>query len=353
MSRDNKIKVGISIGDINGIGPEVIIKTLNDQRIFDICTPVIYGSSKAISYHRKALDMENFNFNIVQDASKLNAKSANIINCWNEEVNITFGALSEETGKYALQALDKAVDDLIGNNIDALVTAPVNKKGIQLNLPDFYGQTEFLAHKLNISNSLMFLVSGDLRVGLVTNHVPLKEVSQFITIQQIVEKLEIMNNSLKRDFQINKPRIAVLGLNPHAGDNGAIGDDEINIIAPAIQQAKDKNILAFGPYSADGFFGSSSYKKFDGILAMYHDQGLIPFKALTFGSGINYTAGLPVIRTSPDHGTAFEIAGQNQASEESFRNSLFLAIDIIRNRREFDDMNKNPLTKTELSREIN
>ena len=349
---EKKLRIGISAGDINGIGLEVVLKTLSDNRILDLCIPVIYGSSKAISYHRKALNMENLHLHIAPEISKLNPKITNIINCWQEEINITFGEATDEAGKYSLTALDQAADDLIAGNIDGLVTAPVNKHNINNVLPGFAGQTEFLAQKCN-STSLMFLVSDSLKVGLVTNHIPVQDIASTLNIELIVEKLKLMNHSLQQDFMINKPRIAVFGLNPHAGDKGAIGKEEIDVIIPAIKKANEINILAFGPYPADGFFGSDSYQNFDAILAMYHDQGLVPFKALSFGNGVNFTAGLPVVRTSPDHGTAFEIAGKNIASEESFRKALFLTIDVIRNRATFDDMRKNPLKKTELSREIN
>lgn len=346
-----KPRIGITVGDLNGIGIEVILKTLNDNRILNYCTPIIYGSTKAISFHRKALNIDTPNYSIISTAEKAIAKSVNVLNCWEEEVNINLGEPDAIIGQYAIKALDKASDDLVNGKIDGMVTGPVNKHAIILSLPDFVGQTEFISNKINNSQPIMILVSGNLRVGLVTGHIPLKEVSAKLSIKSISQKIEIFSQSLKIDFLVGKPKIAILGLNPHAGDSGSLGAEEKELIIPAIEECSSKNILAMGPYSSDGFFGSKGYKQFDGILAMYHDQGLIPFKALAFGAGVNFTGGLPVVRTSPDHGTAYDIAGKGIANESSFREALFLALDIIKSNSDFRAMYKNPLTKSELVRE--
>ena len=347
-----KPKIGISIGDMNGIGPEVIMKTFSDNYILEMCTPIIYGSSKALSYHRKALNFTNFNFNIIKNPNYINQKTVNIINCWEEEVEINLGKPSAAVGKYAAKTLEYVMNDLKGKTIDALVTAPINKHTIQSETFKYSGHTDFLTEKSGSEDSLMFFISENLKVGLVSVHSPLKDVANHITQGKILRKLEMMNLSMKKDFAIEKPKIAVLGLNPHAGENGLIGKEETNEIIPAVKKAQDNNMIVYGPYSADGFFGAKSYEKFDAILAMYHDQGLIPFKALSFGSGVNFTAGLPVIRTSPDHGTGYDIAGKNIASPDSFRSAVFLAIDICKNRSVYDEASKNPLKKTELEKEI-
>jgi len=338
-----RVKVGITHGDLNGIGYEIIIKTFHDQRILDSITPVVYGVSKVASYHRKVLDMSDFNFNLVKNADAANPKRPNIVNIHEQEVKIDLGKSTQIAGEMAFLALEKATKDLSGGNIDVIVTAPINKKNIQSKDFHFPGHTEYLAEKFNTEDFLMLMVSQNIRIGVVTSHIPLAEVSSSLTKELILEKLRIMDQALKRDFNIPKPKIALLGLNPHASDDGLIGNEETEIIIPAISDAFQQGIHAYGPYAADGFFGSSSFAKFDGIMAMYHDQGLIPFKTLSFESGVNYTAGLPVIRTSPAHGTAYEIAGKNQASEESLRSAVFLAADIFRNRKQFDQMNKDPL----------
>jgi 4-hydroxythreonine-4-phosphate dehydrogenase len=338
------MKIGITIGDVNGIGPEVIIKTLSDERVFKNFIPIIYGSSKVMSYHKNICSESNINFYHVQDVSKIHKERVNVINCWDENVNIELGKATEDGGKYAYIALDRAVDDLKEGRIDALVTAPINKNAMQMaNFPS-KGHTEFIAGKVN-GIPLMMMVSEDLKIALATAHIPVSEVAGKITKELIMDKLDILNTSLKIDFGLERPNIAVLGLNPHAGDGGVIGNDEETIIKPAIIESKYKGILATGPYSADGFFGSSDYKKFDAILAMYHDQGLIPFKTIAFEEGVNYTAGLNVVRTSPDHGTAYDIAGENKANETSFREALFLAVDIARNRTLFKELHANPLNK--------
>ncbi len=337
-----KVKVGISVGDINGIGMEVIIKTFKDNRMMDICTPIVYGSSKASTFHRKALHINDFSFNIIKSAKEANVKKPNIIDCWKEEVEITLGQSNEIGGKYALASLEAATEDLKNGDIDALITAPINKDNIQSETFDFPGHTEYLTDKFE-GDSLMLMVNDNIKIGVATNHIPLSKVANTLTADTIFSKLRILNNTLVQDFCITNPKIAVLGLNPHAGDNGLLGKEEENVIIPAIDNAKSIGINAFGPYPADGFFGSGNYKKFDAILAMYHDQGLIPFKSLSFGSGTNFTAGLSVVRTSPDHGVAYEIAGQNKAEESSFRHAVYTACDIHKNRLFSKEINENPL----------
>jgi len=345
----NKIVVGISHGDINGISYEVIIKSLMDNRIFDFCIPVVYGSAKVAAYHRKALNIANFSFNNVRTAAEANVKRANIINCLDDNVRVELGKSTNIAGESSLISLENAVNDLKNGTIDVLVTAPINKDNIQSEKFNFPGHTEYLTRESESKKSLMFMVSENLRVGVVTTHLPLSKVPEAITEEAILEKLRIMNKSLIQDFKIRKPKIAVLGLNPHAGDNGLLGSEEVEIIIPAINKAKEEGILAIGPYPADGFFGSDNFKKFDAVLAMYHDQGLAPFKALAFNSGVNYTAGLDFIRTSPGHGTAYEITGLGKASEISFRNAIYLACDIYRNRTEYKEITKDPLQHYEIS----
>jgi 4-hydroxythreonine-4-phosphate dehydrogenase len=346
-----KIKVGISIGDVNGIGLEVILKTLADTRIMDYCTPIVYGHTKVASFHRKALNITEFSFNVIDNPSQANPKRANMINCWEEDVKIELGQSTETGGKYAFISLERAVNDLVAGNIDALVTAPINKHNIQSDTFKFAGHTEYLQERAGAADSLMFLVSDDLKVGVVTGHIPVNDIPAKVTQASIVSKLKLMNESLKKDFWVRKPKIAVLGLNPHAGDNGLIGNEEQTTIIPAIAQATESGIFAMGPYPADGFFANGAYTKFDAVLAMYHDQGLIPFKQIAFETGVNFTAGLNIVRTSPDHGTAYDIAGKDQASEISFREALFSAIHIIRNRRESAELAENPLGFTKLSRD--
>jgi len=338
-----KIKIGISHGDINGIGYEIIIKTLMDTRIMELCTPIVYGSAKVAAYHRKALNIDNFSFNNIRHSSEANPKRPNLINCVNEEVRVELGKSTKMAGESAYNALKFAVKDLQEEKIDALVTAPINKHNIQSDNFNFSGHTEYLQHIFQSNETVMLMVSDQMKVGLVAGHVPMAKLSEFITKERILNKIDILNDSLILDFGIRKPRIAVLGLNPHAGDNGLLGSEEDEIIIPAIEEAKNNKILAFGPYPADGFFGSRNYRNFDGILAMYHDQGLAPFKALMVDEGINYTAGLPAIRTSPAHGTAYEIAGKDEAEFGSFRSAIYLAIDIHKNRKQYKEINKKPL----------
>lgn len=345
----DKIVVGISHGDINGISYEIIIKSLMDSRIFDFCIPVVYGSAKVAAYHRKALNIANFSFNNIKSADEANIKRANIINCLDDNVRVELGKSTSIAGESSLISLENAVNDLKEGKIDVLVTAPINKDNIQSEKFNFPGHTEYLTKESESKDSLMLMVSENLKVGVVTTHLPINQVSEAVTEEAILQKLRIMNKSLIQDFRIRKPKIGVLGLNPHAGDNGLLGKEEIEVIIPALKKANEEGILALGPYPADGFFGSDSFKKFDAVLAMYHDQGLVPFKALAFDSGINYTAGLDFIRTSPGHGTAFEIAGLGKASEVSFRNAIYLACDIYRNRTEYKEISKDPLQHYEVS----
>lgn len=341
------IRVGITIGDINGIGPEVIIKALRDNRILLECIPIIYGSTKTMSFHKKAIQDEEFVYQSCKSASEAVAKKINIVNVWNDEINFTLGTANETGGKYAYLSLQKATEDLAANKIDVLVTAPISKDAIIKAGFQFPGHTEYLAHFANQEEALMLMVNGGLRVALVTSHLALKEVSKELTKEKILNKIKMLESSLKKDFKLVRPKIAVFGLNPHAGENGKMGDEEQQIITPAIQQAKGEGILAYGPYPADSFFGSSSVAQFDGILAMYHDQGLAAFKALAFDEGVNYTAGLPIVRTSPDHGTAFDIAGQGKASEQSMRSAIYLAIDVYNNRQFMKEISVNPLPFSE------
>jgi 4-hydroxythreonine-4-phosphate dehydrogenase len=346
-----KLKIGISVGDVNGIGLEIIIKTLADARIFDYCTPIVYGHTKVASFHRRSVQVHDLNFNVIDSPANAHHKKANIINCWEEDVKIDLGVSNETGGKYALISLQRATDDLLAGQIDALVTAPINKDNIQSETFNFPGHTEYLQQRDGAGEVLMFLVSETLKVGVVTGHIPVAQIPQSLSVEKILAKLKLMNTSLKKDFWIRKPKIAVLGLNPHAGDNGLIGNEEKDIIIPAIEEARANDILALGPYPADGFFANGSYMQFDAVLAMYHDQGLIPFKQISFESGVNYTAGLSFVRTSPDHGTAYDIAGKNKASEVSFREALFEAIHIVKHRRETALLNENPLQFSKLSRD--
>lgn len=338
-----QIKVGITIGDINGVGLEVIIKTLSDPKIYANSIPIIYGSSKAISFHKKVSEKPDFNYLAVKAANEAKPKKVNVINCWQEEVNIELGEKNQNGGKYALLSLEAAMKDLKEGKIDVLVTAPINKDCVKEAGFKFAGHTEYLAHETGKDDMLMFMVAGDLRVGVVTGHVPLRKVAELVTPEAIERKLRMMLDSLRADFLIPKPRIAVLGLNPHAGDRGTIGDEEMEIINPVITKLRNEGELIYGSYSADGFFGSSNVKIFDAILSMYHDQGLTGFKSISFDEGVNFTAGLPIVRTSPDHGTAFDIAGKNKASERSFRNAYYLACDVYRNRKRYKELHENPL----------
>ena len=337
------IRVGISIGDVNGIGPEIIIKALRDNRILTDCTAVIYGSTRTMSYHKKAIGDSEFAYQSCKSADEAVPHKINIVNVWNDEIKFELGQGTEISGKYAFLSLEKATQDLASNKIDVLVTAPISKEAIQKAGFQFPGHTEYLAHLSGMEEALMIMVGPSLKVALVTSHIALKDVPKTLTKEKILDKIQALNNTLKKDFGIIRPRIAVLGLNPHAGENGKMGKEEQEVINPAIQQAKSDGLLAFGPYPADGFFGSGLLGQFDAILAMYHDQGLTAFKALAFEEGVNYTAGLPIVRTSPDHGTAFDIAGQDKASGQSFRSAVYLAMDIYRKRKFVKEINANPL----------
>ncbi len=342
---ENKPVIGISVGDINGIGIELIIKTLGDSRILDICTPVIFGNNKVINFYRKSLPDININFTSIRETSRVNHKQLNLFNCWEEDVNITPGILNDIGGKYAIKSLTHAAQALKEGKIDGLVTAPIHKKNIQSAEFNFTGHTPYLKNLFAVADVAMCMISKNMRVALLTEHIPVKDIAGYITRENIISKLNVINNSLKRDIGIVKPRIAVLALNPHAGDEGLIGKEEEEIIKPAIKEAKQRDIFCFGPYPADAFFARGQYEKFDGVLAMYHDQGLIPFKSLSVGEGVNFTAGITGVRTSPDHGVAFDIAGTGKADEASFREAIYTCIDIINARKEYDEQRKNPLKK--------
>lgn len=341
---NNKIVIAITHGDINGIGYEVILKTLAEQRVYEDFIPVIYGSSKAAGYYRKLFDIQNMNLNVVNSIDEVQFRKINIINCTDDELRVDAGQQTPEAGAAAYAALERATQDLKSGKADALITAPINKKNIQSDKFDFPGHTEYLEKLFGEKNSsLMLMVNDVMRVAVVTGHIPINAVASTVTSELIMEKLRTFNHSLKQDFTIIRPRIAVLGLNPHAGDDGVIGDEEEKTLIPALEKAKEEGMLVFGPYPADGFFGSGQFKQFDGILAMYHDQGLVPFKTVSMDSGVNFTAGLSIVRTSPAHGTAYSIAGKNTASEASFREALFLAYDVVQNRAMDKEIRSNPL----------
>lgn len=341
------IKVGITQGDINGIGYEVILKTFSDIRIAEMCIPIIYGSTKIATFHRKSLDIQSVAFNQINNPEEATINKVNIINCIAEDVRVDIGQSTPAAGKAAYIALEAAVSDLKNGLIDVLVTAPINKDNIQRDDFHFPGHTEYLEERLGEKGdkSLMILAKDTLRVALVTGHIPLSEVSKKVTKEKIIESAILFDKSLKRDFRIGQPRIAVLSLNPHAGENGLLGSEEKDVIIPALDELDKQGILCLGPYATDGFFGSGDFTKFDGILAMYHDQGLAPFKTIAMEEGVNFTAGLPMIRTSPAHGTAYSIAGKNMASEESFRQAIYMAIDTYHNRKKYDEAYANPLKK--------
>lgn len=345
-TRRNKIQntvVGISQGDYNGIGYEVILKTFADKRMYDFSTNVLYGSQDATNFYLKNLDLSNYGLNMVKDTSDLRSNKLNIINTNEKNLNIEVGESSKKAGEMAFSSLERAVSDLKRRKINVLVTAPINKDNIQSEKFQFAGHTDYLAKAFNVDNYLMLMVQQDLRIGVITGHIPLKDVAQSITTELINEKIAVLNRSLEYDFGIRKPKIALLGLNPHASDNGLIGKEEEEIIIPAIKKAQEEGSLVYGPFAADGFFASENYKNFDGILAMYHDQGLIPFKTLAFKDGVNFTAGLPAVRTSPAHGTAYEIAGKNLAAPDSFRQAVHLGVEIFKNRKVYDEISQNPL----------
>lgn len=346
---DNKIVVGISQGDLNGIGLEIILKTISDSALAEICVPVLFSSQKTVSYFRKMLALDEFNFNPCRDFSQLNSKKTNLFVCYEEEVVIEMGKPTTASGKYAKLSLETATKALLDKKIDVLVTAPINKHNIQEAGFNYPGHTEYLGEMLG-GKPLMLLCAGNIKVAVVTGHLPLKNVAQHITTEKVLEKIIQLNHSLINDFGIRKPKIAVLGFNPHAGENGTMGDEEKTAIIPAITKANE-SMMVFGPYSADGFFGNGTYAQFDGVLAMYHDQGLIPFKTLAFNNGVNFTAGLNYVRTSPDHGTAYEIAGKQIADESSFREALYMAIDVYRNRNLQAEISAKPLAFSPMKRE--
>ena len=343
-NEEKKIRVAITHGDINGVGYEVIIKTFSDSRMFDLCTPVLYGSSKVASYHKKLLTSvtQEMNFNVIHDAAEALDNRYNVLNLTQDEIKIDLGKSTEIAGALARKSLDRACEDLKAGKVDVLVTAPINKRNIQAPDFDFPGHTEYLSHQFGAS-SLMLMVCDRIRIGIVTNHLALKDVPAALTHDLLINKITLLNQSLKRDFGITRPKIAVLALDPHAGDNGVIGDFDARVIMPVIDEAQANGILAYGPFPSDGFFGSEQFNKFDGVLALYHDQGLIPFKLMSFTEGVNYTAGLPYVRTSPAHGTGYDIAGKDRASEQSFRSADYIACNILRNRQEYDLLNANPL----------
>lgn len=339
-----KIRVAISQGDINGISYEVILKTFSDARMLDMCIPILYGSTKVLSYYKKLLPQQHqdLTYNAIRDARQAADKRFNVINLTQDEVKIDMGKSTDVAGALSRQSLEMACQDLKDGKVDVLVTAPINKKNIQSPEFDFPGHTEYLSHKFS-SKSLMLMVCDRIRIGIVTNHYALKDVPAAITKDLLYEKLQLMHDSLMRDFGIPMPKIAVLALDPHAGDNGVIGTQDMEVVKPTIDEAQKNGILAYGPYPSDGFFGSSEFNKFDGVLALYHDQGLIPFKLMSFTEGVNFTAGMPIIRTSPAHGTAYDLAGKGVASEQSFRSAVYLACNIFNNRKEYSELTKDPL----------
>lgn len=340
----NKPVIGITCGDINGIGTELIIKAFSDHRILEHCTPVVFASNKLVNFYRKAVGDAHLNYQTTKDFTRINPKQVTVFNCWEEDIAITPGQLNELGGKYAVKSLLAAADALNQGHIQGVVTAPIHKKNVLSPEFNFTGHTPFFQSIAKVNDVLMLLYSSELRVALVTEHIPVREVAAAITREKILSKISMLHTSLRKDFAIDKPKIAVLGLNPHAGDEGLIGNEEETIIKPAIREAKQK-MMVFGPYSADAFFARRSYTEFDGVLAMYHDQGLIPFKTIAVGEGVNYTAGLPFVRTSPDHGTAFDIAGKNKADASSFITAIFECVDIINRREEYEERNRNPLRK--------
>ena len=343
MEKEEKIKIGISIGDLNGIGGELVVKTFDDNRMLEFCTPIIYASAKTLAFFKRHFQ-SSLEFNKIQKASQAVNSKVNVVSVWHEDVKINFGEEDPKIGGYAIKSLQAAVEDLKNDQIDVLVTAPINKHNIQSDEFKFPGHTDYLAQELQ-GDSLMFMVSDDLKVGLLTDHVPVSEVSNQITAELIEKKISIIYNSLIKDFNIRKPRIAILGINPHTGDNGVIGSEDDTVLRPTLETIKNTGQLVYGPYAADSFFGSKNYKNFDAIVATYHDQGLIPFKTLAFGNGVNYTAGLNKVRTSPDHGTAYEIAGKGIADITSFKEAIFSGMTIFRNRKMNQILTSNPLLK--------
>lgn len=344
---NDKVKVGITLGDMNGIGPEIILKVLSDNRMMQSMTPIVYGSSRVMNFYKKGLNLDEVSFQGIKDADEAIYKKANLISLTKEELKIEPGIVSEQAGKLAYMSLELAVKDLASNKIDVLVTAPINKKNIQSKDFNFPGHTEYLAKYSNVDEALMLMCSDVLRVGVVTGHMALEDVSKHVTRDAVLRKIQAISRSLKTDFSIEKPRIAILGLNPHAGDDGLLGSTEKDTIIPAINDAKAEGIFAIGPFAADGFFAGSNWRNFDAVLAMYHDQGLIPFKTIAGEDGVNFTAGLPIVRTSPAHGTAYDLAGKNLASEHSFRQAIYMACDIYERRKLNRQLSANTLQISE------
>ena len=349
MSKEENRIVGISVGDLNGIGSEIILKTFKDNRMLDFCTPVIFASVKLMNFFKRHYNLD-LNLHGIDSLDKIAPKKINVLNVWKEQVDIDFGKEDQKMGEYAVRSLEAAVKALKKEQIDALVTAPINKSNVQSERFNFPGHTDYLAKELG-GNSLMLMVSGPLRIGLITDHVAVKDISSHITKERIHEKVSTVIRTLKQDFGMIKPKIAVLGINPHNGDHGVIGTEDDNVMQPALDELRAKGQMVFGPFAADSFFGSGSFKNFDAIIASYHDQGLIPFKTLSFGKGVNYTAGLSHVRTSPDHGTAYDLAGKNEADETSFKEAVFLALSVYRTRSEYQELAKDPL-KTNRKRPV-
>lgn len=334
-TKDTSVKpiIGITIGDINGIGPEVIIKALRDNRVLEHITPVVFGSTKVLSFYRKLLNIEDFHYTQIKSMNELNPRKINVVNCWPDLVELNVGKVTAEGGNCAYLALREAVNYLKEDKIDALVTAPINKKNIQNEDFNFVGHTDFITQELGSKDSLMLMVTDEMRVGVVTAHLPLRQVSEHLTKETLTNKVNIFIKTLKKDFGIAKPKLALLGLNPHAGEDGLLGNEENDIIAPVVKEFREKGQLVFGPFPADGFFGTLDFQKYDGILAMYHDQGLIPFKLMGFDKGVNFTAGISKVRTSPDHGTAYDLAGKDVANPQSMREAIYLASNTVKTRK--------------------
>ena len=348
MKESKKLRIGITHGDINGIGCEVVLKTLSDARILELFTPVVYSSPKVIAYYRKALGLNNLVTYSVRSVSEAHDDRINVVNCLNDEVRVEMGKSTQHGGEAAMESLKAAVAEMKTGLLDALVTAPINKSNIQSEQFHFPGHTEYLQSEFGVGESLMLMASDSLRLGILTGHVPLAQAPSLVTREKLLSTLRLLNKTMLEDFNINRPGIAVLSLNPHAGDNGLLGAEEQTTIIPAIEKVKSEGILAYGPYPADGFFGSDNYRKFDVALAMYHDQGMIAFKSLCFDKGVNYTAGLPIVRTSPAHGTAYDIVGKDLASPESFRQALYMACDIAKNRMAYRSLKNNAMKEIEV-----
>jgi len=340
----DKPLIGITLGDYNGIGPEVILKALEGNQLAKLCTPIVYGSLRVLNQYRNLFEMKDWTLHGIQRPEQANHKLTNVITCWHDhQTEIQPGKITPEAGQASLSSLKRAVEDLKAGKIQAIVTGPINKDNIQSAQFKFPGHTEYLAEAFGAQEGLMFMVSGDLRVGVLSGHIPVNQIAAQITAEKLTAKIEQILQSLKGDFRIKKPRLAVLGLNPHAGENGLLGTEEIDTIIPVIKTFKEKGNLVFGPFPADGFFAAGTYKQYDAVLAMYHDQGLIPFKTLAFNEGVNFTAGLSAVRTSPDHGTAYNIAGKNQAEPGSLLQAIYLASDVSKYRLESQEIDKNAL----------